>query len=131
MNTNINNFKNIIYNSNNIVYYRFCNIPNFNIFNKYMRSSGIPLFNLSYDIYAFMIVFMSDFSFYSSVLSNTFLSTLWRSMWVSDQFENLSFDLYTFHSSPSLSSNSQEIFKLLSKYSLRYDILDHLLSQFK
>ena len=130
--TNVNTFNNLIYSldNTNTTYYRISNLINYNIINIYMKFSGIPLFNLSYDVYAFMIVLMSDYSFYTSVISNTFSYSLWKSMWILDEFDKLTSYLSDFHSSYLSSSNPDDIFKMLSNFTLRFDILNFLISQF-
>lgn len=93
-----------------------------------LRHLGYPIFNSSMDLYGFMIVLMLNKTFFTNVLNNEYLLNLWKSMWLIDEYPILMNELSyldgTYY-------ESERVYNILSKYTLRYDILSYLWNQIK
>jgi hypothetical protein len=92
---------------------------------NYIKHLGLPIYSASFDAYAFMLVLMSEKSFYLTCLENSKLSNFWRNMWVEKKdFETISSRLEEIHENV-ISVNYDDILILLSGLSLRCDMIDH------
>jgi hypothetical protein len=117
---------------NGIYMYNIKNISDklkINIIYNCVKHQGLPLFGSSLDVYAFMVVLMSDYSFYESVMNDSKLSKLWNSMWLPEEYPQLSNQILLFHTSTTKTSKFHEIFMFLSNFNMRCDILSHLWNQ--
>ena len=86
----------------------------------YMQNLGIPLYQSSFDIYCFIIMLMSNFSFYVGVSEDPIIFNIWKSMWIPSEFEDINVKIREFHSNDKISKN--EIFTFLLDFSLRCDV---------
>lgn len=90
----------------------------------YMKHLGLPVYSASFDAYAFMMILMSERSFYTSVINNDKLKNFWRNMWVNEQdFEKINYRLQELHEKPK-QIGEKDILLLLSDLSLRCDMIE-------
>lgn len=90
----------------------------------YMKHLGLPVYSASFDAYAFMIILMSERSFYTSVVNNDKLNNFWRNMWVNDEdFDTINYRLNEIHETPKQLLEKDILF-LLSDLSLRCDMIE-------
>ncbi len=100
----------------------------------YLQHLGIPLYQSSFDTYSFMVMLMSNFSFYGGVSEDPQLFEIWKSMWLPHQFNDVNIDIRKFHSPESNLGtlvSRIDIVEFLSKYKLRCDVNDLLWTTIK
>jgi len=111
----------------NVTVYRLKNPKKYiksSILFMYMKHLGLPVYSASFDAYSFMMVLMSERSFYTTVVNNKKLNDFWRKMWVNDEdFDKINFKLQEIHETPKIISLT-DILTLLSDLSLRCDMID-------
>jgi len=92
---------------------------------SYLKHLGLPIYSASFDSYAFMIILMSERSFYSTCMNDSKLKNFWKSMWVEKKdFETISSRLQDVHDNV-FNLNYNNILGLLSGLSLRCDMIDY------
>ena len=97
----------------------------------YMKHLGLPVYAASFDAYAFMMILMSERSFYTSVMHNEKLKQFWRNMWVNNEdFEKINYRLQEFHENPK-TVQEKDILVLLSDLHLRCDMIEFGWNQIK
>ena len=90
----------------------------------YLQHLGLPIYQASFDSYAFMIVLMSDRSFYSTVMNDKELYNLFRNMWITEcDFETVKSRLIERHDSNDTLC-SKDVLRILSNLGLRCDMID-------
>lgn len=112
--------------SETITVYRLKNLLNNfkeSILYMYLKHLGIPLFQSSFDVYAFMIVLMADVHFYTTVNNTPKLFKFWKSIWLPDDFENVCNNIKILHMQPNSTSKFYTILLFLSDFNLRCNIL--------
>lgn len=92
-------------------------------FKYYTRNLASTLF-LSYDIYAFFTAFICNKLFYNNILRNKNFFEIWESLFLQSEFSDLMQELDKIRMSDEEPS-SDKILKILSKYTLRSDSVDH------
>lgn len=92
----------------------------------YTRYLGIPLFNSSFDLYAFLISFMVQKSFYNALHEDTNILQLWKTLFTVDEYDLIMVDIQMMKS-----TSYDDILQLLSKYALRCDAITHMWNGFK
>lgn len=115
-----------------VTIYRLKNISNNlkeSILYMYLKHLGVPLFQSSFDIYAFMVVLMSDYPFYSAVVSDKKLYALWKSLWLPQEFIQVSSRIKLLHAQPNSTSEFYKVFNFISDFGLRCNILSSCWSQ--
>jgi hypothetical protein len=97
----------------------------------YMKHLGLPIYTSSFDAYAFMIVLMSERSFYTAVLHDNKLNTFWKNMWLNtEDYEKVNTRLEKFHEHPKeISCN--DVLHIISNLSLRCDMIAYGWNQVK
>lgn len=121
-----------INNLETVVVYRLNNISNNlneSILYMYLKHLGIPLYQSSFDIYAFMVILMSEITFYSAVINDANLYKLWKSLWLPQEFINVMEKLKLFHTEHDSTSNFYKVLQFLSNFHLKCNILSLCLSQ--
>lgn len=92
---------------------------------KYIKSLGLPIYLSSFDIYAWMIVLMTEKSFYETLMNDKGLYKLWRNMWLPREFESIQTKIVGLHSKEDPTDSTDKVLKILSGLCLRYDMIDH------
>jgi hypothetical protein len=91
----------------------------------YMKHLGLPIYSASFDAYAFMILLMSDKSFYSTCFNDKKLKTFWRNMWVyENDFQEINSKLEYIQEEKTFLDHN-DILTILSGLSLRCDMIEH------
>lgn len=90
----------------------------------YMKHLGLPIFSSSFDLYAFLIVLLSEKSFYYTLVSSTLLKDFWKKLWVNnDDFQKINDRLKDHHDKAS-TINSVKVLQMLADLRLRCDAID-------
>ena len=102
-----------------------------NILYTYMKHLGLPVFTSSFNSYAFMIVLMTDTTFYYSVISDSQLSLFWKNMWINlYEYDIITERIKTYHELNSC-IEPVDVYKILSDLSLRCDMTEWAWTQIK
>ena len=89
----------------------------------YLRHLGMPIYQSSFDAYAFMISLMSEHTFYITVMEDESLYTLWRNMWLPEEFELIQDKILKLHSSDDPMTRVDKVLRVLSGFGLRCDAI--------
>lgn len=93
-----------------------------NNFKEILTQKGVPLMNLSFDLYMFLFSLMTEESFYISFSENNDLMNIWQEMFKHSEYESIMNDLKLLRDQESDESVSfQEILDVMSKYTFRAD----------
>jgi hypothetical protein len=91
----------------------------------YIKHLGLPIYQSSFDVYGFMISLMADRAFYITVMSDESMYSLWRSMWMPDEFELVQDKIQKIHKYPDPMTRVDKVLRFLAGFGLRYDMIDH------
>ncbi len=92
---------------------------------NYMKHLGLPIYSSSFDAYAFMIVLMSDKSFYVTFQKYDKLKNFWKNMWVNkEDFKKINERLENIHDEK-ISISYEDVLTLLNGLSLRCDMIEN------
>ena len=103
------------------VIYRLSNSSSYikyNLMFIYLQHMGVPLYQSSFDAYSYMIMLMSNKAFYGAVMEDTKLFSIWRSMWLPEEFDDVLDKIRILHSGE---ITPMKILSFLSKHGLRCD----------
>lgn len=95
----------------------------------YLKHLGLPIYQSSFDAYAFTMALMSERSFYLSIVNDSELYKFWRSMWLPDEVEIIQNRILDLYKNKNTLDDYESIFSVLKGLSLRCDIVDHCWSQ--
>jgi len=98
------------------------------VITSYRKSMGEP--NNSFDLYKFMIVLMSDRTFYISIVSNPKTLALWKDMWLPSEYEAITERLKDYHET-NKEITTKDTLRILSDLTLSKDMLDTLWKKIK
>lgn len=100
-------------------------------YQAYVRNLGIPLFEGSYDLYAFWAGLMCEDVFYTGIKKDKQLMDVWQDLFDYKEYEDMMNDLKLLRQRPAneISPTSDELLEVLSKYHLRCDALNHVWNQ--
>jgi hypothetical protein len=102
------------------------------VFASYVQNSGVPLFHLSFDVYAFMVSLMMEPSFYRAVHNDLRLKTIWSDLWFHSEYELVEAKLMELrHADDRKIASSKEILNFLAPLNLRCNALDYLWQSLK
>ena len=91
----------------------------------YIQHLGLPVYQASFDAYAFMMVLLSERSFYSTLMGDIELEKFFRSMFIcEDDYNIIKNRLLNIHDITT-GITSKEVLKLLADVSLRCDMIDY------
>jgi len=125
----------IIQNNNtNEYYYKIKNPKNSvkeSVLFMYVQHLGIPLYQASFDGYAFLINLMAESSFYSTVVNDKKLLKFWNSLWLPEEIKIINQRLSLLHDSPLSFQNINETLTILSNLNLRCNMIDFAWNQIK
>lgn len=88
----------------------------------YIRSSGIPLFAGSLDLYAFFVSLMTNRTFYNTIIHNDSLRAYWSVLWLPGDEEKAEDRIKAWHHSAI--PDSHDIMEILRGLNLRCNMLD-------
>jgi hypothetical protein len=91
----------------------------------YIKHLGLPIYQSSFDVYGFMISLMADRAFYITVMSDESMYSLWRSMWMPDEFELVQDKIQKIHKYPDPMTRVDKVLRFLAGFGLRCDMIDH------
>ncbi len=91
----------------------------------YIKHLGLPIYQSSFDAYGFMISLMAERAFYATVMSDDSMYTLWRSMWLPEEFEQIQDKIQRLHKSPDPVTRVDKVFRALAGFGLRCDMIEH------
>ena len=91
----------------------------------YIKHLGLPIYQSSFDAYAFMVTLMSDRSFYVTVMNDDSMYLLWRGMWLPEEFEVVQDKIQKLHNSPDPLTRVDKILRFLAGFGLRCDMIEH------
>jgi hypothetical protein len=101
-------------------------------YNELITRKGINLYCDSFNSYLFLCSLMTEEAFYSSFIENENLSFLWYNLWKPSEFESLNNDIKILrireHSDP---VSFEELYKIVSNYTLREDGLEYIWNSIK
>ncbi len=91
----------------------------------YIQHLGIPIYQASFDAYAFMMVLMSERSFYSTLMNDIELEGFFKAMFVCDSdYSKIKNRLMSVHDL-SNGITSKDVLSLLANLNLRCDMIDY------
>jgi len=126
--SNLNDKSNDLYQTNKTVFYKLKD-PNKHlsetIIYKYIKSLGLPIYLSSFDIYAWMIVLMTEKSFYDTLVKDRKLYKLWRNMWLPEEFSTVQAIILSLHETEDPTNSIDKIIKILAGLSLRCDMINY------
>lgn len=91
----------------------------------YIKHLGLPIYQASFDAYGFMISLMSDRSFYTTVLEDESMYTLWKNMWLVDEFDIIQQKMRILHASPDPITRVDKVLRTLAGFGLRCDMIEY------
>ncbi len=120
--------KGVIINPEKVSIYRLKNPSGYyeeSIVFMYIKHLGLPLYQTSFDAYCYMISLMSDRSFYTTVMNDESMYSMWRNMWLPDEFSKVQEMVRKLHDIPDPVTKVELVIKYLAGYGLRCDMIDH------
>ena len=105
-------------------YYRL-RYNNINIF-KAMNHSGISIFSSSFDLYCFLISLMCDKSFHAGVMKNQKLCSLWKSIWLVEELDQIDKLINEHHMMDIPVNNFDTVCNIIVGFWLQYDVVHRL-----
>lgn len=90
----------------------------------YIKHLGFPIYQSSFDAYAFMVCLMADRSFYATVMADESMYLLWRRMWLPSEFEKVQDKILKMHEMPDPASRVDKILRFLTGFGLRCDMIE-------
>ena len=97
---------------------------NFNTFSHYIKVLGLPLFHNSFDLYMFLLSLMCEELFYQYLINDYDMLELWKSLFVSDEYDDFMNDIDILRNQDSRPSNLN-LLNVLSTRTLRCDAVKH------
>lgn len=91
----------------------------------YIKHLGLPIYQASFDAYAFVIALMADHSFYSAVMNDESMYLLWRKMWLPEEFSQVQDKILKLHESADPVTRVEKILRVLAGFGLRCDMTDY------
>ena len=91
----------------------------------YLKHLGLPLYQSSFDAYAFMISLMADRAFYITLMNDESMYLLWRRMWLPEEFEKVQDKILKLHESPDPMTRVEKVLRFLADLGLRCDMIDY------
>ena len=91
----------------------------------YIKHLGLPIYQSSFDAYAFMIVLMADKSFYQGVIKDNNLYNFWKNMWLYEEFNIVQERLLNIHDRVDPVTKVENVIKILSSLGLRCDMIQY------
>lgn len=98
------------------------------IFKEMMKTSGISLFNQSFEFVCFLTSFICDNLFFDIFKDCETEFKLWKGLWKKEEFLNLMGDLEKIRSEE---NNFKNILNVLKNYYIRFDALEYFYQNFK
>ena len=87
----------------------------------YMKNLGYLDYACSFDLYAFLVMLMTDRAFYSAVLSDKNLASLWRSLWPENSLDLITNRISVYHDQSKIPDTQDQVLELLSSIEMFTD----------
>lgn len=105
-------------------FYRLNN-DTMNIYNT-IRHIGFPLYVGSFDFYCFMVSLMCNRYFYYYVVTDGFLSTLWSSIWLREDINNVNQRIQVYHTKEVEGRSNHNPVDIIKGLWLRCNVLNYV-----
>ncbi len=119
-------------------YGKYINDPDYNIHETndeeaflYANRLGLPLYQGSFDAYRIMLLMCNNKSFYSALLENDMLNSIWREFWSVSDYEVINNRIHQTHESGALGKVKYGYSKMLLGLSLRCNIVSDIWRKLK
>lgn len=89
----------------------------------YIKHLGLPIYQSSFDTYAYMIVLMAERSCYTTVMNNTKLYKFWRNMWLPRDFETIQDRILKLHKTSDPVTQVDKILRVIYGLSLKCNLI--------
>jgi serine/threonine protein kinase len=96
-----------------------------------LRKLGIPIYNTSFDLYAFLISLCAQTEFYNTLISDQQLSIVWKKIWIGMDLNVITYKLSEIHKDSIFDLKMEKITEILSSLTLRCDFLNFLINLLK
>lgn len=92
----------------------------------YMKNLGLLEYASSFDLYAFFTMLMTDRAFYSAVITDKGLYTLWRSLWTEKSFGIITNRIVAYHDQSKIPETQDQVLDLIQGIDLLPDALSRV-----